>query len=60
MVFFVIGRSAENIEETKKADRRKTEKVKRKKYEEYEESQITTRYIFDFTFYIKNYILIKT
>ena len=48
MVFLVIGRSVENIEEKKKTDTRKT-----MKNEEYEESQIISINIFGFTFYIQ-------
>ena len=48
MVFLVIGRSVENIEEKKKTDTRKTMKT-----EEYEESQIISINIFGFTFYIQ-------
>ena len=33
--------------------------MKTKKNEEYKESKITTMSIFDFTFFIKNYILLK-
>ena len=33
--------------------------MKTKKNEEYKESQITTMTIFGFTFFIKNYILLK-
>ena len=33
--------------------------MKTKKNEEYKESEITTMSIFDFTFFIKNYILLK-
>ena len=33
--------------------------MKRKKKEEYKENQITAMNIFNFTFYIKNYILLK-
>ena len=33
--------------------------MKTKKNEEYKESQITTMSIFGFTFFIKNYILLK-
>ena len=56
-----MGRSAENIEGKKKVDRRKTLKSerKRKKIDKYEESEITTIYIFGFTFYIKSYILFE-
>ena len=56
-----MGRSAENIEGKKKVDRRKTlkSKRKRKKIDKYEESEITTIYIFGFTFYIKSYILFE-
>ena len=43
MVFLVMGWSAENIKEKKKTDKKKHGKVKRKKNEEYEESQITTK-----------------
>ena len=48
MVFLVMGWSAVNIEEKKKTDRRKTLKVKLKKNEEYDESQIITIHIFGF------------
>ena len=33
--------------------------MKTKKNEEYKKSEITTMSIFDFTFFIKNYILLK-
>ena len=53
MVFLVTGRSAENIEKKKKTDRRKTlkSKVKRKKNEECQQTQIITIYIFGFKLY---------
>ena len=51
MVFLVMGWSTENIEEKKKTDRKKHWKMKRKKNEEYEESQITTIYIFGLQLY---------
>ena len=51
MVFLVMGQSAENIEEKKKIDKRKTLKSKEKESKEYEESQITTIYIFGFKLY---------
>ena len=47
MVFLVMGRSTENIEEKKKTEE-KHGKFKRKKNNEYEERQITTIYIFGF------------
>ena len=50
MVFLVIGWSAENIEKKEK-NRRKIMEVKRKKNEEYEESQTTTIYTFGFKLY---------
>ena len=60
MVFLVMGCSAEN-EEKKKTDRRKTLKVKRKKNEEYDESQITTIYIFGFkSYFAQKYNLKKS
>ena len=43
-----MGWSAENIEEKKETDRRRTLKSEEKKNEEYKESQITTIYIFGF------------
>ena len=43
----------------KKTDSSKTLKMKREKNKEYKESQITTINIFGFTFYMKNYILLK-
>ena len=58
MVFLVMGWSAEN-EEKKKTDRRKTLKVKRKKNEEYDESQITTIYIFK-SYFAQKYNLKKS
>ena len=48
MVFLVIGWSGENIKQEKKTDRRKALKSEENKNEEYEESQITTKYIFGF------------
>ena len=45
---------AENIEEKKKTDRRKTLKSEKKKNEEYEESEITTIYKL-----VSNYILLE-
>ena len=51
MVFLVMGLSAENIKEKKKTDKIKHLKMKRKKNEAYEESQITTIYIFGFKLY---------
>ena len=54
MVFLVMGWSAENIEEKKKTDRRKTLKSEKKKNEEYEESEITTIYKL-----VSNYILLE-
>ena len=60
MVFLVRRKDAEN---TEKKEERKTEekysKVKRKKNEEYRESQVATINIFGFTFYIKNHILLE-
>ena len=50
-VFKVMEKSAENIEEKKKTDRRKRWKVKRKKNKQYEETQIATTYIFGFKLY---------
>ena len=46
-----MGWSAENIEEKKETDRRRTLKSEEKKNEEYKESQITTIYIFGFKLY---------
>ena len=61
MVFWVMWRSAENIEEKKKTDRRKTWKVRRKKNGENEENQTTTVYIFGFKLYFAGkYSLKKT
>ena len=57
MVFLVRGKGAENIKEKIKTE--KHWKMKTKKNEEYKESQITTMSIFGFTFFIKNYILLK-
>ena len=51
MVFLVMGWSAENIDRKKKTDRIKTLKNEEKENEEYEESQITTIYIFGFKLY---------
>ena len=51
MVFLVMGRGAENIEEKKKTDTRKKLKSDEKKTEEYEKSQIITIYIFGFKSY---------
>ena len=48
MVFLVIGWSGENIKQEKKTGRRKAMKSEENKNEEYEESQITTKYIFGF------------
>ena len=48
MVFLVMQRSAENIEEKKNTDRRKTLKSEEKKNEECEESDLTTICIFGF------------
>ena len=60
MVFLVRGRSAENIEKKeKKQTGQKHWNIKRKKNEEYRESQMTGINIFGFTFYIKNNILLK-
>ena len=55
MVFLVRKRDTENVEKRKKADR-KHWKMKRKKNEEYKESQIITINIFGFTFSIEKYI----
>ena len=61
MVFLVQERDAQNIEKKKK--RKQTEeqysKMKRKKNEEYKESQIIAINIFGFTCYIKNHSLKK-
>ena len=46
-----MGWSAENIEEKKETDRRRTLKSEEKKNEEYKKSQITTIYIFGFKLY---------
>ena len=54
MVFLVMVWGAENIEEKKKTDRRKTLKSEKKKNEEYEESEITTIYKL-----VSNYILLE-
>ena len=60
MVFLVMGWSAVNIEEKKKTDRRKTLKVKLKKNEEYDESQIITIHIFGFkSYFARKYNLKK-
>ena len=60
MVFLVRGRDAENIEKKKrKQTEEKHLKMKRKKNEEYRESQITTINFVDFTFNIKNHILLE-
>ena len=56
MVFLVMGRNAEII------GKRRTLflfSMKKRKNEEYRESQITTISIFAFTFSIKNYILLE-
>ena len=60
MVFLVRRKDAENTEkkEERKAEE-KYSKVKRKKNEEYRESQVATINIFGFTFYIKNHILLE-
>ena len=60
MVFLVRGRGAENIEKRRKQTEEKYWKMKRKKNEEYKESQIATINIFGFTFYRKNYILLES
>ena len=52
MVFLVRGRGAENIKKIGKKTEEKHWKMRRKKNEEYRESQVTTINIFDFTFYI--------
>ena len=52
-------RGAENIEKRRRKIEEKHWKIKRKKNEEYRESQITTINIFGFTFYIKNHILLE-
>ena len=44
-----MGRSAENIKEKKKTDRRKTLKSEEKEKRKFEESQITKINIFKFT-----------
>ena len=51
MDFLVMGWSVENTEEKEKTDRKNHWKVKRRKNEENEESQITTMYIFGFKLY---------
>ena len=51
MVFLVMGRSAENIEEKNKIDRRKTFKNEEKEKWRTRESQITIIYIFGFKLY---------
>ena len=52
IVFLVRGRGAENIK------KKKNLKMKRKKNEEYRESQITTMKIFGCTFHMKNHIFL--
>ena len=59
MLFFVLGRDAENIKKKKKTDGKKHSKMKRKRNKEYKDSQITTTNIFGFTFYIENYISLE-
>ena len=51
MVFLVMGTSAENIEEKKKTDIRKSLKNKEKENRRIRESQITKIYIFVFKLY---------
>ena len=60
MVFLVRERGSENIEKRGKETEEKHWKMKRKKNEEYKESQITTINVFGFTFYIKKYILLES
>ena len=59
MVSWLWGTVQKTLKRKKNADKRKTLKNKKRKDEEYRESQITTINIFGFTFYIKNYILLK-
>ena len=61
MVFLIMGRSPENIKKRRKQAEEKHWKVKRKKNEEYEESQITTIYIFiGFKSYFARKHILKT
>ena len=61
MVFLVMGRSPENIKKRRKQAEEEHWKVKRKKNEEYEESQITTIYIFiGFKLYFARKHILKT
>ena len=60
MVFLVWLRGAEKIERKKKTEKKNIEKWRQQKNEEYKESQATTLNIFGFTFYVKNYILLRS
>ena len=51
MVFLVMRRSAENIEEKKETDIEKFEKLRERKTREYKEIQIAIIYIFGFKLY---------
>ena len=59
MLFFVLGRDAENIKKRRKQTEQKHSKMKRKRNKEYKDSQITTKNIFGFTFYIEYYISLE-
>ena len=57
--FWLWGGVQKTLKKRRKQTEEKDWKVKRKKNEEYEESQITKVNTFGFTFYIKNYILLE-
>ena len=60
MVFFFLwGGVQKTFKKRTKQTEEKYWKVKRKNNEEYKGSQITTIYIFGFTFYMKNYIFLE-
>ena len=56
--FLDRGKGAENLQKKRRKQIKKHWQIKRKKNEEYRESQTTTRYNFGFAFYVKNYILL--
>ena len=56
--FLDRGKGAENLQKKRRKQIKKHWQIKRKKNEEYRESQTTTRYIFGFAFYVRNYILL--
>ena len=53
MIFLFRGQMQKTLKKRRKQAEGKYSKMKRKKNEEYMESQITTINIFDFTFFIK-------